>query len=397
MSQSQQTPLLMIPGPTPLPDAVREVLSRPAIGHRSADFKAVLKRVLPKLQWAFQTKQDVFLYTASGTGAMEAALQNTLNVGDRLLALTCGVFSNRWAEIAKSFGFTVDVVEVPAGQANTVEQLKEALEKAKAEGKPYKAVLLTHSETSTGVLNPIKEMATVVREYDALTVVDTVTSLGATDFKFDEWGIDLAVSGSQKGFMLPPGLSFLAVSERAWEAHKKCERPGFYFNFTRNKKAQDDFTTAYTPSTPLIIALDVALTMMQDETLEGVFDRHAKLKAMVRAGIEALGLSPLVPDSKFASTAVTSILPPANVSVDDIRKGLREKFGIIVADGQKDLKGKIFRIGHLGHVHEREVYTVLSALERTLLDLGISKNYAGQAILAAQAVDLKWQKQAVPA
>ncbi|MEB3287765.1 MAG: alanine--glyoxylate aminotransferase family protein [Vampirovibrionales bacterium] len=396
--KKNQTPLLMIPGPTPLPDLVREHLSKPAIGHRSAFFKDVLKRVLPKLQWIFQTRSDVLLYTASGTGAMEAALSNTLNAGDKVLVTVCGVFSARWAEIAKSLGLDVETIDVPAGEPNTVEALRDALEKAKASGEPYKAVMLTHSETSTGILNPVKEMASVIREVssESLIIVDCVTSLGATEFKFDDWGIDLAVSGSQKGFMCPPGLSFLAVSQRAWQAHKQCKNPGYYFNFTKNKKAQDDFTTAYTPSTPLIIALAVALDMMHDETLDGIFDRHAKLQAMVRAGAEALGLQLFVSNHKNASHAVTSILPPAGISVDDIRNILRTEFSIIVADGQKELKGNIFRIGHLGHVHEREVYQVLAALEKALISLGHSKNYAGQSILAAQNIDFNWDKKTAP-
>lgn len=365
---TQPPTLLMIPGPTPLPQAVRDVLALPAIGHRSAEFKTVLKRVFPNLQWAFQTQQPVFLYTASGTGAMEAALVNTLNPGDRVLALTCGVFSERWAEIAEKLGLAVERVGSPAGEPNTVAQLQEALSQQPKQS--YKAVMLIHSETSTGVLNPVKDLVALIKESGALSIVDAVTSLGAAEFCFDDWGVDIAVSGSQKGFMLPPGLSFLAFSQKAWEAHRACKNPGYYFNFSKYKKAQDEFTTPYTPSTPLILGLDVALGMMQAESLSGIVSRHAQLQALTRAGVEKLGLQVFVSDIKNASPAVTSVLPPSGISVDDIRKGLREEFGIVVADGQKELKGKIFRIGHLGYVSQQNVAQVLEALAKTLAKLG---------------------------
>ncbi len=353
------TELMMIPGPTPLPDSVRSAMGHPAIGHRGAGFKAVMKRVLPGLQWAFQTEQDVLLYTASGTGAGEAAIINTLNHGDRVLGLVCGVFSQRWVEVAKSLGIQVDVVSALPGEPNTVESLKAAL----ANGPQYKMVMMTHSETSTGVLNPVKDLVAVAREYGALTMVDVVTSLGCTPFEFDGWGVDLALSGSQKGFMIPPGLSFLAVSERAWKAHETIERPGFYFNFKRNQKAQQEFTTAFTPATHLILALDKALELMQAEGLHAIQHRHRTLRDQIRHGVRQLGLELVVPNDDYASWAVTAVHPPVVMDVPTLREQLRDRFGIVVADGQKELKGKIFRIGHLGHVGEREVVTVLNALQ----------------------------------
>lgn len=360
--------LLMIPGPTPLPDAVREALARPAMAHRGAEFKKVLERVFPKLQWVFQTKQDVFLYSASATGAIEAALMNTLNPGDKVVSLINGVFSERWADIAEGFGAEVQRITVPHGEANTVESLETILQQDTK--KEIKAVTVAHSETSTGVLNPIREMVETTQRHGALFMVDAVTSLTTVPFEFDGWGIDLAVSGSQKGFMIPPGISFLAVSERAWEAFRNCRRPGYYFNFKRTKKAQDEFTTPYTPATPQIVALDVALKMMEAESLEGMIARHRRLQTMVRAGVEALGLTVLVPDEAQASVAVTAILCPEGLTVSQIRSGLKERYGIVVADGQKDLKGKIFRIGHLGYVSEREVLMTLAALENVLDALG---------------------------
>lgn len=374
---------LMIPGPTPLPDTVRAAMGLPGIGHRSPEFKAVLANVFPRLKQVFKTQSDVLMYTASGTGAVEAAMINTLNPGDTVLIVSCGVFSERWGQMAKSLGFNVESLKVPAGQANTVESLAEVL--AADTDKRIKAVSLIHSETSTGVLNPIREMVQVIRKHGALSIVDTVTGLSAAPFDMDGWGIDLAISGSQKGFMIPPGLSFLAVGPRAWEAHAKCERPGFYFNFKRNKKAQDEDTTAYTPATHLILALDAALDIMMEEGIDGMNARHARLQAMVRAGVKALGLSPLVADDALASPSVTSVLPPEGITVDAIRKGLKKDYLITVADGQADLKGKIFRIGHLGFVSERDVLMTLAALEGTLIKLG-SPIQPGSGVGAAQRV-----------
>jgi aspartate aminotransferase-like enzyme len=388
--------LLMIPGPTPLPEPVREVMSRPAIGHRSAEFKDVLKRVFPNLQWIFGAKNQVFLYTASGTGAMEASMVNVLNPGDRVLALVNGVFSHRWAEIAKTLGLQVETLDVPAGEAHTPAMLQEYLEARL--NTDYKAILLNHSETSTGVLSPIRELVAVSRQThpNALTIVDTITSLGATHFSLDDWDVDIAVSGSQKGFMLPPGLSFLALSDRAWKAHQQCHQPGYYFNFTRYQKAQLENTTPYTPATPQILGLDVALTLMQEEGLDNIIQRHARLSRMTRAGVQALGLSLFVSDPALASPSVTSFLPPAGLTVDAIRAGLKKRFGIIIADGQKELKGKIMRIGHLGHVSERDVLTTLSALEAVLMDLGLSVSPGAGVAAALQAAETEAElKQAV--
>lgn len=382
----KQAELLMIPGPTPLPEAVREVLNRPAVGHRSAEFKDVLKRVFPGLRWLFRSKNEVFLYTASGTGAMEAALCNTLNRGDRVLVLVNGVFSQRWAEIAKTLGLLVEVLTVPAGETPTPALLRGFLE-GQTSQPPFKAVLMTHSETSTSVLSPIQELVQVVRSLspDSLVIVDTITSLGAAPLDFDGWDVDIAVSGSQKGFMLPPGLSFLAYSDRAWQAHQVCQAPAFYFNFTRYLKAQVENTTPYTPATALILGLDEALKLMQAEGLDAIVQRHAHLQQMTRAGLQAMGLSLFVVDDAMASPSVTAFLPPAGLTVDAIRAALKKRFAIVIADGQKELKGKIMRIGHLGHVSERDVLTTLSALEAVLTELGYALP-AGAGVAAAIGV-----------
>lgn len=373
----EQTDLLMIPGPTPLPEGVREALAKPAMGHRSPAFKKVLERVLPRLQWVFQTQNDVFLYTASGTGAMEASIINTLNPGDKTLALVCGVFSARWAEVAESLGIDVERLTVAAGEHNPVEALAERL--SKDTQKQIKAVMVTHSETSTGVLNPLQEYAKVIQTHGALSIVDAVTSMGAISVPVDDWGLDLVISGSQKGFMVPPGLSFLSVSEKAWAAHKACRNPGFYFNFQKYKKAQDEFTTPYTPATALILGLDVALDMMEKEGLPAIFERHHQLRQMTRSGLSALGLELMVKEDRYASTAATSAYC---TSVADLRAELKSRFGIQIADGQKDLKGKIIRVGHLGYVSERNTLMTLSALEAVLLNQG-AKGFAPGAGVAA--------------
>lgn len=371
----KKTELLMIPGPTPLPDRVREVLGHPPMGHRSAEFKDILKRVFPHLRWLFQCQNQVLLYTASGTGAMEAALVNTLNPGDRVLVLVNGVFSQRWAEIAKALGITVETLAVPPGQHHSPALLHDYLDAARKQ--PFQAVLLTHSETSTGVLNPVRELIATARAIspDSLMIVDAITSLGAAPFDFDQWDMDVAVSGSQKGFMLPPGLSFLAVSERAWQAHQQVQHPGYYFNFTRYQRAQIEFTTPYTPSTPLIAGLDVALELMMQEGLDALTARHARLQRMTRAGLRAMNLTPFVEEDAYASPSVTAFLPPDGISVDAVRSGLKRHFGIVIADGQKELKGRLIRIGHLGHVTERDVLTTLAALDSQLRALGSSDGY----------------------
>lgn len=378
-------PLLMIPGPTPVPEPVLEVLARPPIGHRSTEFKGVLKEVYSGLRWIFQTKRPVFLYTASGTGAMEAALVNTVNPGEHILVLSCGVFSQRWAEIGKELGLTVHVQEVPHGHPNTPDELERYLKNH--QGEPFKAVCMIHSETSTGVLNPVKELAAVVKaNSNALVIVDTVTSLVAAPFEMDNWGIDIAVSGSQKGFMIPPGLAFLAASQAAMEAHKQCHQPGYYFNFSKAEKSVEPGQTPYTPAVSLGRGLHLALQMLQAEGLENIHKRHKLNQCMTREAMKAMGLPVFVEDDAFASPAVTSVLPPADIAVADIRAELTKGFAITIANGQKDLEGKIFRIGHLGAIFPRDVLTVAASLEAVCHKLGYNKTPVGTAVAAAQEV-----------
>ncbi len=374
---------LMIPGPTPVPEAILEALSRPPIGHRSNEFKVVLQEVYAGLQWIFRTQRPVFLYTASGTGAMEASLINVLNHGDEVLVLSCGVFSHRWAEIAQELGLQVHLIEVPPGQSNTPEALETFLKGP--QGQQIKAVCMIHNETSTGVLNPIQALAQTVKKHsDALVIVDTVTSLGATNFEFDAWGIDIAVSGSQKGFMIPPGLSFLAASEKAMAQHQQCAAPGHYFNFSKYEKVVEKGQTPYTPAVNLTFGMQKSLALLQEEGLEGIFQRHLKNQQMVRQAVKSMGLSLFVESDTLASPSVTSVLPPDGISVDAIRAGIKEQFNIVIANGQKNLTGKIFRIGHLGAIFPRDILTVVSCLEVVCHQLGYQKTPLGTAVAGAQ-------------
>lgn len=364
----QDKTFLMIPGPTPVPETVLLAMAKHPIGHRSGEFSAVLKEVYEDLKWVFQTKNEVFIYAASGTGAMEAALSNLVNIGDKVLSLVIGNFGARWAKIAQSRGAIVEKIEVEMGEVIDPEVLREYL--AKDVEKEIKIVTLTHSETSTGAKNDIKTLCKIIKEHGALSVVDGVTSVGCMDVKTDEWGIDVLVSGSQKGFMIPPGLAFLTASERAWKVHEKCLYPSFYFDWKAHKKAVLDDTTPWTPAVNLIFALQAALKIMKKEGLENIYARHKKLALGLRNAVRALNLELFVKDDEKASYAITSIYPPENVSVPDIRKYLKSDFDIVVANGQNALKDKIFRMGTLGFVSERDLITAVGSLEAVLLKLG---------------------------
>lgn len=364
----QDKTFLMIPGPTPVPESVLLAMAKHPIGHRSNEFSAILKDVYADLKWLFQTKNDVFIYAASGTGAMEAALSNLVNIGDKVLSLVIGNFGARWAKIAAGRGAVVEKIEVELGQVINPVDLKAKL--AQDVNKEIKIVTLTHSETSTGAKNDIQTLCKIIKEHGALSVVDGVTSVGSMDVKMDEWGIDVLVSGSQKGFMIPPGLAFLAASPKAFEVYEQCKYPSFYFDWGAHKKAVLEDTTPWTPAVNLVFALHEALKIMKKEGLENIFTRHEKLAIGLRKAIRAIGLELFVKEDTNASYAITSILPPAGVSVPDIRSGFKKDFDIVVANGQNALKDKIFRMGTLGFVSERDLITAVGSLEAVLLKLG---------------------------
>lgn len=364
----QDKTFLMIPGPTPVPESVLLAMAKHPIGHRSGEFSDILKEVYADLKWIFQTKNEVFIYAASGTGAMEAALSNLVNQGDKVLSLVIGNFGARWAKIAQSRGAVVEKLEVELGEVINPEDLKERL--SKDTKKEIKLVTLTHSETSTGAKNDIKALCEIIKKHGALSVVDGVTSVGCMDVKMDEWGIDVLVSGSQKGFMIPPGLAFLTANKRAWDVYEKCMYPSFYFDWKAHKNAVLEETTPWTPAVNLVFALHEALKIMKKEGLNNIFDRHKKLALGLRKAIRAIGLELFVADDENASYAITSILPPKGISVPDIRKTFKNDFDIVVANGQNTLKDKIFRMGTLGFVSERDLITAVGSLEAVLYKLG---------------------------
>ncbi len=360
---------LMIPGPTPVPESVLQALAKHPIGHRSKEFSRIFMSATEKLQWIAQTKNDVFIYTASGTGAMEAAISNSINAGDKVLSLVIGVFGQRFADIAQTYGADLEIMKAEAGSAIDPEALRTRL--AQDTNKNIRAVTLTHSETSTGTANDLQTLSKIVKDHGALLIVDAITSLGCMNIEMDNWGIDILISGSQKGFMIPPGLAFIYVSPLAYEYKSRCKSPSYYFCWKQARKALADQTTPWTPNVSHIVALELALTMMQEEGLQNIFARHSRLRDSLRRAAKALGLRLLAEDSN-ASAAITAIYPPAGISVADIRACFKKDWQITVANGQKELQDKIFRMGHLGFVCDRDIAAGIVALEAVLFKLGHS-------------------------
>ena len=373
---------LMIPGPTPVPERVLLAMGRHPIGHRSADFQKIVKRTTQQLQWLHQTKGDVLVITGSGTAAMEAGIINVLSKGDTVLCGDNGKFGERWVKLAKAYGLNVQVVQAEWGQPLDPEAFRAALEADTA--KAIKAVILTHSETSTGVINDLQTIASHVKAHGtALCIADCVTSLGACNVPMEDWGIDVIGSGSQKGYMMPPGLAFVAMSDRAWEACKHSDLPKFYLDLAKYRKSAHADSNPFTPAINLYFALEAALEMMQAEGLEAIFARHARHRAAAQAGMQAMGL-PLYAAEGHGSPAITAVAPEG-IDAEAMRKAVKEKFDILLAGGQDHLKGKVFRIGHLGFVCDRDVLTAVAAIEATLQDLGLHKGSAGAGVAACAA------------
>jgi aspartate aminotransferase-like enzyme len=373
---------LMIPGPTPVPETVLQALGRHPIGHRSADFQKIVKRTTEQLQWLHQTKQDVLVITGSGTAAMEAGIVNTLSKGDRVLCGDNGKFGERWVKVAKAYGLDVQVIKAEWGQPLDPEAFRAALE---ADGeKAIKAVILTHSETSTGVINDLQTIARHATAHGtALTIADCVTSLGATDVPMDAWGIDVIGSGSQKGYMMPPGLSFVAMSEKAWAAYERSDLPKFYLDLGKYRKSAKADSNPFTPAINLYFALEAALEMMEREGLKAIFARHARHQRATTAAMKAIGL-PLYAAEGCGSPAITAVAPEG-IDAEVLRKEVKNRFDILLAGGQDHLKGHVFRIGHLGFVCDRDILTAVAAIEATLQDLGLGKVATGAGVAAAAA------------
>lgn len=368
----QDKSFLMIPGPTPVPESVLVELARHPIGHRSKEFSDIFMSCTEDLKWLAKTKNsDAFIYTASGTGAMEAAIANIVSPGDKVLSLVIGVFGKRFSQIAQVYGADVEVMNVEMGKVIDPKALEERL--SKDSKKEIKVVTVTHSETSTGAANDLEKIAKIVKNHGALLLVDAVTSLGCMNLEIDNWGLDVVISGSQKGFMIPPGLSFIYVSPKAWEVNKTAKSPRFYFDFARHKKSLAEETTPWTPNVSLICVLKRAFDMMKKEGLENIFSRHKRLRDNLRSGMKDLGLK-LLAEDKDASCAITSIYPPDGVSVPDIRSAFKKDWDITVANGQDVLKDKIFRLGHLGFVSDRDIEMTLAVTKKVFNKLNLIRN-----------------------
>lgn len=369
-------PYLLAPGPTPVPPDSLLAMARPIIHHRHPEYEQLFAEVRGGLKDLFQTEGEVLIFTSSGTGGMEAAVVNTLSRGDKALVIRGGKFGERWGEICQAYGVEVVPIDVEWGKAVEPERVAEALEKEPS----IRAVFATHSETSTGVLHDIQAVAKLVRETSAILVVDAITSLGVTELPVDAWGLDVVVAGSQKALMLPPGLAFCAVSEKAWAFVEHSKLPKFYFDFKETRKSQEKNQSPFTPAVSLVVALKESLRLIMAEGLEAVFTRHDRLARATRAGVRALGLELL---AERPSPAVTAVKAPRGISGGEIVRALRLRHGVTIAGGQGKLKGTIFRIAHLGYADTSDVIVVLSALEFVLAELGVPVKL-GEGVRAAQ-------------
>ncbi len=358
---------LRIPGPTTVPAEVLAEMARPMINHRGPEFAAIVRRVTARLQYFFQTASPVLTYASSGTGGQEATIANLFSPGDHVVVVTIGAFGNRLAKIADAFGLEVTRIEFPWGQAadpNVVEQRLKSL-------KPYKGVLMTHNETSTGVINDVETLAALVRRLapDTLIAVDAVSSLGCVPMEMDPWDIDVVFTGSQKGWMTPPGLMMLAAGPRAWEASKTAKLPRFYFDWASTRKKLELGQHPMTPPVSIFYALDVALEMMLAEGRQAIFDRHQRIGDYVRWRAKEMGLR-LLADHENASNTVTAIFSPEGIDTKVLLKKLREEDHVVFGGGQEHLDGKIFRVGHLGFFQQIELVEAMDKLELRLREFG---------------------------
>jgi len=356
---------LRIPGPTPCPPEVLQALSRQMINHRGVEFQAMLKDITEKMKQLFQTENDLYYLTGSGTGSLEAAVVNVLSPGDKVLSVSIGVFGDRFATIAERFGAEVVRLNFEWGKAADPEVVRQALK----DNPGVKAVLVTHNETSTGVTNDLGAISKVVKEFDKLLLVDAISSLGSINLPVDEWQCDIAVTGSQKGWMVPPGLAMISVSQKAWQAHAEAKMPRFYWDISQAKSYYERSQTPWTPAVSIVFALSVALDMVMKEGLTEIIARHARVAEAARKGIKSLGLS-LFADEAHASNTVTAVSASNGLDSKKLLNILREEHHIVLGGGQQSLDGKIFRIGHLGWVNESDMDTVMTALKVALPKAG---------------------------
>ena len=356
---------LFTPGPTQIPPEVVLAEASPMIHHRTSEFSDIFANVSEDLKYIFQTKDgEVFTFASSGTGGMEACVVNSVSRGDKAIVISGGKFGERWAQLCETYGVNVVKIEVENGKAVNTDVLKDTIQKET----DVKAVFATLSETSTGVVHDIESIAKVVKGNNLLLVVDGISGIGVQPFKMDDWGVDIAVTGSQKGFMLPPGLAFVCVAKSAWESIEKSDLPKYYWSFKKMQKALNNKTTAYTPAISLIMAAGKSIEMIKNEGIENVWSRHARLANATREGAKALGLELFAGDD--SGNVLTSIKIPEGVTFDAGIKKLRDETGVTIAGGQDELKGKIFRIGHMGYVNDFDIVLAMSAVEKILNENG---------------------------
>ena len=370
---------LMAPGPTPVPSNVLLAMAQPMIHHRTREYEALFIEVRAGLKRLFRTDQDVIPFTSSGTGAMEAAVANTLSSGDTVLVLRAGKFGERWEEICRAYGVRAIPVSAPFGETVPAERFAKAL----GEHPEARAVLMQHSESSTGVLHDVTGIAAATGATGAILIVDAVSSLGIADLQMDAWGVDLVVAGSQKGLMLPPGLSFCALSEKAWGHVKVSRLPKYYFDLTAEWKAVSKNEAHFTPAVSIVLGLREVLRMIEAEGLQNVLKRHERLARATRSGVEALGLDLFA--KATPSPALTAVAAPRGLDSEQVLAAYSASHNITIAGGQGEMKGKVFRLGHMGYVGDFDVLTALGALEQVLHELGQPVDF-GAAVRAAQKV-----------
>jgi len=369
--------LLVAPGPTQVPERARLVMAESMIHHRGPEFTEVIREVRQNLKWIYQTNQDVLILTCSGTGGFEAAIRTFTRQTDKVVAIGGGKFGERWGKVAAAYGMRVIDVDVEWGECVDLDELDDLLD-----AHPDAAmVTMCASETSTGVYHPVREVVELVRsKTGALVAIDGITAVGVHDIPMDDWGIDILVSGSQKAFSVPPGLAFVAASERAWERSKESDHHGFYLDLRRERARQADNQTAFTPAISVVLALREVLKMMSDEGLESIFSRHAMLSEGTLAAVRAMGLTPF---ATIPSHALTAVKLPDAVSAPRIVAALRD-MGVTIAGGQAALKPHLIRIGHLGYIAPGDVLTAIAALEKALSLQGY--DLPGSGLEAAQTV-----------
>ncbi len=381
---------LLLPGPTPIPERVLRAMNRSMINHRGPEFRDMLDDVTRGVKRIYGTDQNLLIYPSSGTGVLEAAVVNFISPGDKVLAVSIGVFGDRFAAIAQNFGAEVEKISFKWGEAADPDLIKEIIQKDRQ--RQIKAVLITHNETSTGTFNDIKAVKQAMQDHPALLMVDCVSGLGALDFSMDDWGVDVALSGSQKAFMIPPGLGFMAFSNRALAIHRNNTNHRYYWDVTAGLNYLEKGQTAFTPAISLIYGLQEALVMMAEEGLDNIIKRHRNYRDMVREAVREMGLELLASD-QHASTALTAVIAPGGSGANQIRSKMLNRFNIALAGGQLDLDDVMFRIGHLGYVRELDLLAVIAALEITMLEsgfkieLGAGVNKAQRYILALNEKD----------